>query len=143
MADRLKKRLASEESGFTLIELLVVIIILGILLAIAVPAYISIQDKAAKTAAQAQIRTVLPDINQYLVDNNNSYTGITVAGLKLSYDASLNAANVDASSSASNTFYVCSKVKGMYSEQVGPDGTIADGVSAKASLPSGGGSCSL
>jgi prepilin-type N-terminal cleavage/methylation domain-containing protein len=72
---QLKSRMASEE-GFTLIELLVVIIILGILVAIAVPAYLSFAGNAKIAAAKSNVRSAIPAAESYYQDTvNNTQPG--------------------------------------------------------------------
>jgi len=74
--DKIKNRLASEQ-GFTLIELLVVIVILGILVAIAVPSYLSFRGNAAQAAAEANVRSAIPAAEGFYQDptaGNGSYS---------------------------------------------------------------------
>jgi prepilin-type N-terminal cleavage/methylation domain-containing protein len=64
----------NNEQGFTLIELLVVIIIIGILLAIAVPSYLGFRDRANNNAAKANLRAALPAAEAYFADNGTYAT---------------------------------------------------------------------
>jgi type IV pilus assembly protein PilA len=77
---KLRQRLSITE-GFTLIELLIVIVIIGILLAIAVPSYLGFKTRANNRAAQSDVREAIPVAEAYYSDNN-SYALMTPTLLK-------------------------------------------------------------
>ena len=62
------------EAGFTLIELLVVMLILGILAAIAIPAFFNQRDKATDAQAKSAARTAETAIETYATENEGETT---------------------------------------------------------------------
>ena len=81
MLDRLRQR-TNDEGGFTLIELLVVILIIGILAAIAIPAFLSQTSKANDSAAKTQVGTLQTTMETYASENSGSYENATLTKLQ-------------------------------------------------------------
>ena len=61
--------LMKNRHGFTLVELIVVVVIIGILVAVAIPVYQNISDNAAKKANESNIRIIESAIQLWLVEN--------------------------------------------------------------------------
>src|SRR6202012_1489444 len=93
MLQRLRHRAQGQE-GFTLIELLVVILIIGILAAVAIPAFLNQKNKASDSNVKSDINTAQLAEESYSA-NNNTYvnaSGTTTSNLLLAAEPSLKTA---------------------------------------------------
>ena len=76
MMRMMPKRKADGERGFTLVELMIVMAVIGILLTIAIPAYLQAIKKAKEAVLKEDLHTMRTAIDQYTVDKEKAPQGL-------------------------------------------------------------------
>jgi prepilin-type N-terminal cleavage/methylation domain-containing protein len=119
--------LGSDERGFRLVELLIVLIVIGILVAIAIPSYLGFRDRAEQRAAAANVRAAVPAVETYFSDQSpHTSIGMDIPALQL-IDLGV---RLSAVSGVTDSSYCISSTVGTKTwRKVGPGGAIAEGAS--------------
>jgi prepilin-type N-terminal cleavage/methylation domain-containing protein len=109
--------MSSRATGFTLVELLIVIVIVGILVAIAIPQFHYTRERAFTATMKHDLKNLSTAQEAYFIDNQ-AYSGTLgglTTGMKLSTGVSISISNAtgtgfDATATHARTALTCSLV---------------------------------